>query len=199
MAASMATLQNQLNQAAAHHQNMFQNALQNNATMQNQMASALQQQAASTRNNTHVPTTGWQNQAWNAMQQGGATVCPPAFQHNINQNNNGSQRNPYRVYENQNYCWTHGHHVEDDHTSATCTMPKPGHQFQATKMNTMGGTDAGSHKTIMPSQSGRTRNTKPQRPASQVYQIWKAQGFPPSGMKPIWEQQKAQRAARRNT
>merc|ERR1712155_342672 len=33
MAASMAALQNQLNQAAAHHQNMFTNALQHNATM----------------------------------------------------------------------------------------------------------------------------------------------------------------------
>ena len=132
------------------------------------------------------------------MQQGGATVCPPAFQHNINQNNNGSQKNPYRVYENQNYCWTHGHHVEDDHTSATCTMPKPGHQFQATKTNTMGGSPAGSHKTIMPSQSGRPRNTRPQRPPSQVYLTWKAQGFPASGMKPIYDQMKAQQRVRRN-
>lgn len=173
--------------------------MQNTTNIQNQMASALQQQTAMNRTNTNVPTTNWQQQACNVMQQGGATVCPPAFKPNNNQvNNNGNQKNPYRRYENQNYCWTHCHHVEDTHPSATCTMPKPGHQFQATKMNTMGGVNWEIHKTIMPFQSGCPRDTRPQRPLSQVSQMWKAQGFPPRSMRPILEQQKTQRAARRN-
>ena len=110
------------------------------------------------------------------MQQQGAAVCPPAFQQSTNGRSN--RKTPYRCYENFNYCWTHGHHIEDDHTSATCTMPDPGHQHAATKMNTMGGADFGSHKTIMPSQSGRARNTNGQRPPSQSYLAWRAAGFP---------------------
>merc|ERR1711884_536561 len=100
MTANIMNLQNQMNQAATQQNSMLNNAMQNNANMQSQMASALQQQAAN-RTNTTVPTTGWRNQAWNATQQGDATVCPPAFQ----SNNNKNQKNPFRVYENQNYCW----------------------------------------------------------------------------------------------
>ena len=134
------------------------------------------------------------------MQQKGANICPPVFQMNATQNSNqnnhtNTQKNRFRNYENQNYCWTHGHHVKDNHTSATCTMPKPGHQFTVTKLNTMGGSEAGIHKTIMPSQSGRRRITMSQRPPSQTYLAWKAAGFPASGMKPFYEKIKAQRKA----
>ena len=127
------------------------------------------------------------------MQQQGATVCPLAFQQRTNGRDNRG-KTPFRCYENFNYCWTHGHHVEDDHTSATCTMPDPGHQHAATKMNTMGGVDFGSHKTIMPSQSGRPRNTKGQRQAAPSYLAWKAAGYPQP--KQQWFQQyKASRSA----
>ena len=46
---------------------------------------------------------------------------------------------------NDNYCWTHGHNVADDHTSATCNRPHPSgmHQRGATKYNTMGGNPKG--------------------------------------------------------
>ena len=120
-------------------------------------------------------------------------ACPPAYPNDQMQRNNNKQKTPYRCYENQNYCWTHGHHIEDDHTSATCTMPNPGHQPAANKMNTMGGSNAGCHKTIMPSQSGRTRRTEKQRPPSRAYLQWKAAGFPVGGAKQFRDQARAQR------
>ena len=45
---------------------------------------------------------------------------------------------------NDNYCWTHGFRVADEHTSKTCKNPKPGHQQEATKTNQMGGSTAGT-------------------------------------------------------
>ena len=113
-----------------------------NAAIKQQMANALQQQATMNAPTTKPTSTNWQANTWNNMQQQGTNICPPAFQMNATQNSNqnnrtNSQKNPFRNYENQNYCWTHGHHIEDDHTSATCTMPDPG-QPAATKMNTMG-------------------------------------------------------------
>jgi hypothetical protein len=44
-----------------------------------------------------------------------------------------------RKWFNTNYCWTHGYHVDDEHTSATCKFPKPGHQHDATRANTKNG------------------------------------------------------------
>ena len=38
-----------------------------------------------------------------------------------------------------NYCWTHGHRVSQNHTSATCGGKAMGHQDTATASNTMGG------------------------------------------------------------
>eukprot|EP00957_Ditylum_brightwellii_P068642 5211204-Ditylum_brightwellii.AAC.1 len=32
--------------------------------------------------------------------------------------------NTKKIYNNMNYCWSHGHDVEDFHTSATCPAPK---------------------------------------------------------------------------
>jgi len=112
---------------------------------------------------------GWMQGAWNQMPQ-----CPPAaqFQQPFGNNGGGSgstQRSPYRKYENppnatnkglQNYCWTHGGHIEDDHDSQTCKEPNPGHQYQATWTNRMGGTESGTWRTIMPSQSGKQRWTR---------------------------------------
>ena len=151
MAANMAAFQAQMANATMQQQQMQQ---QQQMTQQainaaNQQAAAKQVQFTQPPQQQQPPTQNWQPQAWQAMQQQGATICPPAFQQ---QTNRGTKApTPFRWYENNNYCWTHGHHVEDDHTSATCNMPDPGHQHAATKMNTMGGVDFGSHKTIMPS------------------------------------------------
>jgi hypothetical protein len=41
-----------------------------------------------------------------------------------------------------NYCWTHGYKVGKTHTSITCKLPKPGHKTEATRANSMGGSQA---------------------------------------------------------
>jgi hypothetical protein len=41
-----------------------------------------------------------------------------------------------------NYCWTHGHKVNQTHTSATCTCRVPGHKEDATTANRMSGSKA---------------------------------------------------------
>lgn len=63
--------------------------------------------------------------------------------------------NPYKRFENMNYCHMHGGDVDDFHTSATCSKPGQFHVYDATCDNTMGGSVSGLHKTIMPSASGR--------------------------------------------
>jgi hypothetical protein len=40
---------------------------------------------------------------------------------------------------NDNYCWSHGYQVGLNHTSANCTNKSPGHKYNATKTNIMGG------------------------------------------------------------
>ena len=40
-----------------------------------------------------------------------------------------------------NYCWTHGHCIRKDHTSATCAAKAPGHCDNATAANTLGGSE----------------------------------------------------------
>ena len=173
-------------QEAATQQQQFQqmmvaqmNALQQQLQMQQGATAAMMQQSAAamtanqrppfqnnnnnrSNNNNRGGGGGgnWKQQAWTNMQ-----MQPPMQNNNFypaynnNNNNKGaqkSQQNPFCWYENQNYCHTHGHHVENDHTSQTCTMPGPNHNPNATKFNTMGGSNKGVHKTIMPSQCGRT-------------------------------------------
>jgi hypothetical protein len=43
-------------------------------------------------------------------------------------------RNPFLG----NYCWTHGHHISKDHTSASCTHKATGHHDNATAAKTLG-------------------------------------------------------------
>lgn len=78
------------------------------------------------------------NNGMQMMQHQDAPVCHPAFIMQNNLNNDKTDKIPFCIFENQNYCWTRGHHIEDDHTSATCRIPKPGHQIVTNKMNTMG-------------------------------------------------------------
>ncbi len=37
-----------------------------------------------------------------------------------------------------NYCWTHGHRISKEHTSATCVRKATGHRDDATAANTLG-------------------------------------------------------------
>ncbi len=40
-----------------------------------------------------------------------------------------------------NYCWTHGHRVNQTHTSASCTRKAKGHKNKATTANKMGSSE----------------------------------------------------------
>ena len=40
-----------------------------------------------------------------------------------------------------NYCWTHGHRIRKDHTSATCAAKATGHRDDATAATTLGGSE----------------------------------------------------------
>ncbi len=40
-----------------------------------------------------------------------------------------------------NYCWTHGHLIRKEHTSATCATKATGHHDNATAANTLGGSE----------------------------------------------------------
>lgn len=51
------------------------------------------------------------------------------------------------MVDHGSYCWTHGYWVAPNHTSATCTSPRPGHQTAATRTNPMGGSDRGKPST----------------------------------------------------
>ena len=53
----------------------------------------------------------------------------------------GRNNNTYR--DNGNYCWTHGYRVGNKHNSETCKNPAPGHKKEATRANTMGGSERG--------------------------------------------------------
>ena len=55
---------------------------------------------------------------------------------------NKHNRRPRTHQDNGNYCWTHGYHVGNKHNSATCQNKAPGHQDNATRENTMGGSQA---------------------------------------------------------
>jgi hypothetical protein len=79
---------------------------------------------------------------------GGGTARPPT---------------PYKQYENWHYCHTHSADVDDTHTSTMCARLCPRHNPNATCNNTMGGSSAGLHKTILPLAAGRTApNLHPQ-------------------------------------
>ena len=188
VAANMAAMQQQLLQAQNQHSLTAQFQQMN---MQQQMQQQAANMAQTARVQPPITPGTWQKPTWQPPTQQMPMMCPPAQQ----QTTDRKEKTPFRCFENHNYCWTHGHHVEDDHTSATCTMPRPGHQAAATKQNTMGGSNRGSHKVIMPSQSGRTRKTRGQPAASQAYKMWVEAGYPAGGIKPFAEQLKAQKRA----
>jgi hypothetical protein len=64
--------------------------------------------------------------------------------------------NPYKCWENWNYCYSHSGDVDNSHTSARCDKPGPMHNPNASRTNIMGGLVDGMNKTILPLASGRT-------------------------------------------
>ena len=62
------------------------------------------------------------------------------LRNNLDRRNPGNNRKNNRP-NNENYCWSHGWIVADNHDSKTCKNPLPGHQTAATRANTMGGSD----------------------------------------------------------
>jgi len=74
--------------------------------------------------------------------------------------------NPIKRFENWNYCHTHGGDVPDYHQSCNCPKPGPNHRPDANRQNwqMLGGNPKAMHKTMLPSQAGRTpATTKYQR------------------------------------
>jgi regulator of replication initiation timing len=51
-----------------------------------------------------------------------------------------------RRYTNTNYCWTHGFDIHNTHTSQSCNFPSEGHQRDATRADTKGGSTANKEK-----------------------------------------------------
>ena len=78
-----------------------------------------------------------------------------------NNNNNGAaacSTNPrpahVKLYNNDNYCWTHGHDLPRDHNSKTCNNRHANHNPNATKNNTMGGNPINAERTVWPQAAG---------------------------------------------
>ena len=63
-----------------------------------------------------------------------------------NTNTRGT-RGKTRYNNNENYSWTHGYDVADTHKSSSCTNPGEGHKKEATRANTMGGSNR--NKTLV--------------------------------------------------
>jgi hypothetical protein len=57
--------------------------------------------------------------------------------------------NPVKRHKNWNYCWTHGHDIEDWHNSQSCPLPRMGHIHTATRENRCSGSMKAIHKTQM--------------------------------------------------
>ena len=166
-------LQAQLTQSANNvSQVMYQPPAQQQMQYQQPMQQQQQGRGRGGRNGGrgNRNNNGWQGQAWGQLQQLHSTMQPNV---NFGASGGGSatqtQKTPYRIFSNYNYCKSCGGHIHDDHTSMTCKTPGPNHDRNATRQNMMGGSTAGMHKTIMPEQCGRVANRHPQPEPSQGY------------------------------
>jgi len=81
--------------------------------------------------------------------------------YNNNRNTGGNTRNNMpdrpshvKLYNNNGYCWTHGHDQPSDHTSQTCKYRHPNHCATATKNNTQGGNPKFVERTQWPNAAG---------------------------------------------
>ena len=68
--------------------------------------------------------------------------------------------NPYKRFNNWNYCYTHGHDVKESHNSTNCLNPAQGHMWHAIKQNTCGGSTRGQHKVMYPAYPYSMSNNK---------------------------------------
>jgi hypothetical protein len=58
----------------------------------------------------------------------------------------GDTTSTTRKFNNTNYCWSHGWDVSIQHTSQSCLYAHDGHKRDATRSNTMGGSDVNKEK-----------------------------------------------------
>jgi hypothetical protein len=80
---------------------------------------------------THMPSPA---------QHGSATVIRGYGRQRCTGNNEqGNWGRPMYKTKNNNYCWSHGYQVGFQHSSATCTERKEGHNPATTNTNIMGG------------------------------------------------------------
>jgi hypothetical protein len=94
--------------------------------------------------------------------------------------------NPYKQWENRNYCHSHGGDVDDNHTSVTCGKPGPMHNPNASRTNIMGGSVTRMHKTILPLTSGRTPPNHHPQQQQRPQQCLPNAYYPPGGT--AWQQ-----------
>ena len=64
--------------------------------------------------------------------------------------------NNVKLFNNNNYCWSHRNDLPSDHNSATCNNQCPNHCTMATATNTMTGNTKNQERAIWPSTSGWT-------------------------------------------
>lgn len=119
----------------AKSQTSDQSTISTMASSQTQLQHALQEELAKMATQ-HADIQALQSTVKQlASKNGGAAKRRPA---------NKPRPSPTtRFYHNTNYCHTHGYHVHDNHTSATCQYPLDGHHKDATRSNTKGGSIIG--------------------------------------------------------
>ena len=72
-----------------------------------------------------------------------------------NSDGGGGKQRPYNVklYNNNNYYWSHVQDLPSDHNSTNCSHQFPNHCTMATAMNTMAGNPKNQERTLWPSAS----------------------------------------------
>jgi hypothetical protein len=113
--------------ASATDKGMIDTLTNANATLTAQLA-ALSEQVRHLNTTNQAPTG-----APNAHVPGPATWVQQGRGRGI-----GAGRGKDTLPDNGNYCWSHGHHVTNAHTSLTCNYPYEGHKRESTRHNTMG-------------------------------------------------------------
>ena len=177
------------NFANAHNatQTTIQNLTSANAQLQQQMqmmsmqlanmANSSQQQQWQPPNGQGGYSGGGNGKKKKKKRAGGANGWTGYGQQQQPGQQSGQRDRPANVknYNNNNFCWTHGHDVADMHTSMSCKNPHCNHQVNATKQNPMGGNPAGIERTIWPQNAGYAalkfpRRGKQQQPQQQQQQ-----------------------------
>ena len=101
-----------------------------------------------TRWSTRTTKQQWKNNIQGAFQQ-----QPNGVPFRNVQNNQGAfqqqPNGPRPLTTNFSYCHTHRYSMSAHHNSATCEDQDPGHQWQSTRKNSMGGSQAGGHRLNM--------------------------------------------------